>query len=106
MTDGVGVSLEIDDIVYYRVNKDEIFDHIGIVKKADTYDPQYITVLSSNHMFLDEIFDHIGIVKKADTYDPQYITVLSSNHMFLEKLPTNVRKMSDEDAMIWKLENA
>jgi len=48
-------------------------------------------------------FDNIGIVKRDEA--PPFITVLSSSRCYLEKLPQNIKRMSDEEAMLWRLEN-
>jgi len=48
-------------------------------------------------------FSSIGIV--GSPQETPYLTIRTTNRMLVEKLPINVRKMSDEEAMLWQLEN-
>jgi hypothetical protein len=72
-----GSPLEIGDIVYYRKDYPHSeFKFVGIVDSKQY--GEYITIQTNSNT-------------------PEYYNI--------EKYPKNLRKMSDEKAMLWKLEN-
>ena len=52
-------------------------------------------------------YNFVGIVKSELYYiiDLCYIDIEDMNIGIIKKYPTNLKKMSDEEAMLWKLEN-
>lgn len=80
--DNFGTPLEIGDLVWFRK-----YSIDGSYDIDDSYE-----------------FNRLGIVKGG--LGTQYIDVLTvDTGTYLEKYNTNLKKMTDEEALLWKLEH-
>lgn len=79
--DSLGQKLEIGDAVLYRRHGGHSFDKYGI----------FIGVLPNT---------------KTPNKEGKFYLEISYKYGVREKYPRNVKRLSNEDAMLWKLENS